>query len=149
VEVSFFVLRPEIEDRDEVEVVIGRSIKTSSILNDIEPANLNTNTNRSLDIGDFCKKKPETAQFLFFYAPGIAQLFLTFFKCTDMWVCQVTPCLKGHFAKNTSHYCFLFAEKKKQFVAGQSATIRLAGVGGQEVLLMLAGLKDRCSKIRN
>jgi hypothetical protein len=34
VEVSFFVLRPEIEDRDEVEVVIGRSIKTSSILND-------------------------------------------------------------------------------------------------------------------
>jgi hypothetical protein len=32
------------------------------------------------------------------------------------------------------------------FVAGQNATIRLAGVGGQEVLLLLAGQSDRCSK---
>jgi hypothetical protein len=31
-------------------------------------------------------------------------------------------------------------------VAGQNATIRLAGVGGQEVLLLLAGQIDRCSK---
>jgi hypothetical protein len=39
------------------------------------------------------------------------------------------------------------AEKYKEYVvACQNATIRLAGVGGQEVLLLLAGQSDRCSK---
>jgi hypothetical protein len=71
VEVSFFVLRPEIEDRDEVEVVIGRSIKTSSILNDIERANLNWNKIRSLDIGDFCKKNPKQLNFCFSKLPEV------------------------------------------------------------------------------
>jgi hypothetical protein len=39
----------------------------------------------------------------------------------------------------------ILCDSEVEFVACQNATIRLAGVGGQEVLLLLAGLLDRCS----
>jgi hypothetical protein len=60
-------------------------------------------------------KYPETDRFLFFLAhilaymvfisaPGSSQPSLAFFF--NVRVCQVTPSLKAHFAKNTTHYLF-------------------------------------------
>jgi hypothetical protein len=74
------VLRPEIEDRDEVEVVIGRSIKTPSILNDIERANLNWNKIRSWDIGDFCKKKNRNSSIFIFLCSRKCTIIPNFFQ---------------------------------------------------------------------
>jgi hypothetical protein len=62
-------------------------------------------------------KNPETDRFLFFlahilahmvfciFAPGSSQPTPNFFF-SNRRVCQVTPRLKAHFAKKTTHYLF-------------------------------------------
>jgi hypothetical protein len=53
-------------------------------------------------MGDFCKHFG--AYGFYICPPGSAQLPLTFFSSVS--VCQVTPRLKAHIARNTTHYLF-------------------------------------------
>jgi hypothetical protein len=82
----------------------------------IQRGNFNWNKIHNLDIGDFCKKSRNRSIFVFscphfgaygfcISPPGSAQAPLTFFFF-NVRVCEVTPRLKGHFARNTTHYLF-------------------------------------------
>jgi hypothetical protein len=81
----------------------------------IQGGNFNWNKIHNLEIVNFCKKSRNRSIFIFpcpnfdaygfcISAPGSVQPPPTFFF--NGRVCQVTPRLKDHFARNTTHYLF-------------------------------------------
>jgi hypothetical protein len=83
----------------------------------IQCGNCNWIKIHNVDMGDFCKKSRNRwiivfpclhfGAYGFCMSPsGSAQPPLTFFF-SNVRVCQVTPRLKAHFARNTTHYLFL------------------------------------------
>jgi hypothetical protein len=81
----------------------------------IQGGNFNWNKIHNLEIGNFCQKSRNRSIFIFLCphfdaygfclpAPGSVQPPQFFFS--NGRVCQVTPRLKDHFARNTMHYLF-------------------------------------------
>jgi hypothetical protein len=108
----FFDTLPEPEILLSIILVVGyRNIE-------IQCGNFNWNKIHNLDIGDFCKKIPKQVHFCFSFRTFSRIWFLhicsrkcatrpNFFFQICIRVCQVTPRLKGYFARNTTHYCRL------------------------------------------
>jgi hypothetical protein len=111
------------------QVIFATFVNNEHIFYYIQCGNFNWNKIYNLDIGNFCKKNPETGRFLFFLAHIWRIWFLRIccrkfattpnFFFSNRRVCQVTFRLKGYLARNTMHSLFpeYFQKIKTHFIS--------------------------------